>query len=112
MKAMKAMKAKKVRKPAMKVSKIAKGSRSKVSVFLGGKEKTYTGLKKSDLMKNSKTGRIVTKKAHAAGMRAYKNIKGWTQAVSKAKKQLHLKGFVIIKKGSPVYKAAKAIYNA
>ena len=61
MKAMKAAKAMKAMK-AKRVSKIAKGSRAKVAVFLGNKEKTYTGLKKSDLVKN-KVGRIVCKKA-------------------------------------------------
>merc|ERR1719498_1805397 len=46
---------------AKKVSVIAKGSRARASVFFGSKVKTYTGLKKSDLMK-SKTGKIVTRK--------------------------------------------------
>merc|ERR1712139_536217 len=103
-KAMKAMKKK-------TVSKIAKGKRAKASVFLGGKEKTYTGLKKSDLMK-SKTGKVVTKKAHAAGKKAYKNIKGWTDAVQKARKELGVKGFVAVKKGSALYKKAKEFYEA
>merc|ERR1711985_168643 len=102
-KAMKAMKKK-------TVSVIAKGKRAKASVFLGGKEKTYTGLKKSDLMK-SKTGKIITKKQHAAGKKAYKNIKGWTEAVQKARKELGVKGFVAIKKNSALYKKAKEFYN-
>merc|ERR1712170_192354 len=84
--AMKAMKAK-------KVSVIAKGSRARASVFFGSKVKTYTGLKKSDLMK-SKTGKIVTRKSHAAGLKAYKQIKGWTAAVQKARKELGCNGFV------------------
>merc|ERR1712178_325989 len=100
MKAMKAMKKK-------TVSKIAKGKRMKASVFLGGKEKTYTGLKKSDLMK-SKTGKVVTKKSHAAGRKAYKNIKAWAEATKKVRKQLRLKGFVAVKKGTALYKAIKA----
>merc|ERR1712188_58547 len=91
-------------------SVIAKGKRAKASVFLGGKEKTYTGLKKSDLMK-SKTGKVITKKQHAAGKKAYKNIKGWTEAVQKARKELGVKGFVAIKKGSALYKKAKEFYN-
>merc|ERR1719498_1493331 len=85
MKAMKAMKAK-------KVSKIAKGKRARASVFLGRKEKTATGLKKTDLMK-SKNGKIVSKKSHAAGKKAYAFIKGWTAAVQKARKALGVKGF-------------------
>ena len=62
MKAMKAMKAK-------RVSIIAKGKAARSVVFRGTKEKTASGLKKSDLMK-SKTGKIVTKKSHAAGKKA------------------------------------------
>ena len=99
MKTMKAMKAK-------KVSVIAKGKLAKASVFRGSKEKTYTGLKKTDLMK-TKTGRIVTKKQHAAGKKAYANIKGWTIAVQKARKALKITGFVAVKKGSELYKKAK-----
>ena len=72
MKAMKAMKAVKVMKvmKAKRVSKIAKGKFAKRVVFNGNKEKTYTGLQKSDLMK-SKSGKIVTRKQHAAGKKAY-----------------------------------------
>merc|ERR1719265_2332593 len=96
---MKAMKAK-------KVSKIAKGKFARSVVFRGSKEKTTTGLKKTDLMK-SKTGKIVTKKSHAAGKKAYAQIKGWTVAVQKARKALGVKGFQAVKKGSPLYKKAK-----
>ena len=42
----------------------------------------------------NKNGRIVSVKAAAAGKKAYKNISKWTQAVSKARKALGLKGFV------------------
>merc|ERR1719410_1590913 len=95
---------------AKKVSKVAKGKRMRSAVFSGTKEKTYTGLKKSDLVK-SKTGKVVSKKASAAGKKAYANIKAWTVAVQKARKNLGLKGFVAIKKGSALYKAAKDIYS-
>ena len=115
MKAMKAMKAAKAMKAmkamkAKKVSVIAKGKRARASVFLGSKEKTYTGLKKSDLMK-SKTGKIVTKKSHAVGKKAFQYIKGWTSAVQKARKALGVKGFQAVKKGTPLYKKAKEIYG-
>merc|ERR1712014_548636 len=96
---------------AMKVSKIAKGKHARSVVFAGRKEKTKTGLKKSDLMK-SKSGKIVSRKSHAAGKKAYAHIKGWTVAVQKARKELGVKGFVAVKKGTALYKAAKAIYNA
>merc|ERR1719408_97072 len=58
----------------------------------------------------SKSGKIVTKKQHAAGKKAYANIKGWTMAVQKARKELGVKGFVAVKKGSALYKKAKEIY--
>merc|ERR1711959_468150 len=101
--AMKAMKAK-------RVSKIAKGKLAKLVVFRGNKEKTPGGLKKTDLMK-TKTGRVVSKKAHANGKKNYANIKGWTTAVQKARKALGVKGFQAVKKGSPLYKKAKEIYG-
>merc|ERR1712012_799012 len=96
----------KVAMKAMKVSIVAKGKRARVTVFHGNKEKTATGLQKSDLMKN-KTGKIVSKKAHAASLKKYKHIKAWTIAVQKARKALGIKGFSAIKKGSPLYIKAK-----
>merc|ERR1712023_609192 len=96
---------------AKKISIIAKGKYAKAVVFRGGKEKTSSGLKKSDIMK-SKTGKLVSKKSHAAGKKAYKNIKGWTDAVQKARKELGVKGFVAVKKGSALYKKAKEFYEA
>merc|ERR1712224_289193 len=95
---------------AKKVSKIAKGKHMRAAVFSGTKDKTKTGLKKSDLIR-SKSGKIVSRKSSAAGKKAYVHIKGWTVAVQKAKKELGLKGFVAIKKGSAVYKKAKELYN-
>merc|ERR1712151_1385243 len=103
MKAMKAMKATKAMK-VMKKSVIAKGKRAKSAVFKGSKEKTSTGLKKSDLQK------IVSKKRSAAGKKAYARIKGWTVAVIAAKKALGLTGFIAVKKGTPLYKKAKELY--
>merc|ERR1711907_311445 len=91
-KAMRAMKKK-------AVSKIAKGKMAKSVVFRGTKDKTYTGLTKTDLTQN-KRGKIVTKKQAANGKKAYANIKGWTVAVQKARKALGVKGFVAVKKGT------------
>merc|ERR1712222_173401 len=109
MAAMKAMKAMKVMQ-AKKVSKIAKGKHMRAVVFSGSKEKTKTGPTKSDLIRN-KSGKIVSRKASAAGKKRYANIKGWTVAVQKAKKELGFKGFVAIKKGSALYKKAKELYS-
>jgi len=109
MAAMKAMKAMKTRK-AMKKSVIAKGKRARASVFRGSKVRTSSGLRKSDLMK-AKTGKIVSKKLHAAGKKAYKNIKPWNTALRKARKALGVKGFLAVRKGSLLYEKAKAIYG-
>ena len=103
---------KKVRK-SKKVSFIAKGPRAKAVVFLGlgSATKTSGGFKKGDLMK-SKRGKIVTKSQHAAGKKAFKNIRAWTTACTQARKDLNITGFVAVKKGTPLYKAAKAIIGA
>merc|ERR1712113_1110983 len=104
----KAMKAKK----AKVVSKIAKGKHARSVVFHGSKDKTKTGLTKAMLVK-SKSGKIVTKKAQAAGKKAYKNIQGWTKAVQQAKKALRVTGFAIVggktAAGKALYAKAKAI---
>merc|ERR1712014_97344 len=103
-----------MKKKAMKKSKIAKGKRGKSSFFRGTKEKTVGGLKKSDLMKN-KNGKVVSKKSNAAGKKAFKNIKGWTAAVNKARKALGIKGFCAVggksSKGQALYKKAKSFYK-
>merc|ERR1739848_23804 len=109
MKAIAAMKAMRAMKKKV-VSKIAKGKFAKSVVFRGTNAKTYTGLTKSDLVKN-KRGKIVTKKQVAHGKKAYANIKGWTTACQKARKALGVKGFVAIKKGSALYKKAKELYQ-
>eukprot|EP00927_Polykrikos_kofoidii_P018294 TRINITY_DN1845_c0_g2_i1.p1 TRINITY_DN1845_c0_g2~~TRINITY_DN1845_c0_g2_i1.p1 ORF type:complete len:131 (-),score=33.57 TRINITY_DN1845_c0_g2_i1:193-585(-) len=95
----------------MKVSTVAKGKLMRAAVFNGRKQKTYTGLKKTDFKRN-KAGKIVSRRASEAGRKSYARIKGWTVAVSKAKKNLGLTGFIAVKKGTPLYKAAKAIYDA
>merc|ERR1712025_713896 len=95
MKAMKAMAAMKAMKAMKKkaVSKIHKSKNAKLVVFNGTKEKTMSGLRKSDLIK-SKSGKIVSKKQSA-----------------KARKALGVKGFVAVKKGTALYKKAKELYQ-
>merc|ERR1719378_798187 len=95
--AMKAMKKK-------TVSRIARGRMAKVMVLRGTKEKTIGGMKASDLTKN-KQGRVVSKKQSARGKK-----NGWMVAVKKARAELKLKGFVAIKKGTPLYIKAKQIF--
>ena len=106
--------AKAMRAAAMKamkrVSKFAKGKLAKLVVFRGNKEATLSGLTKSSLMRN-KNGKIVSKKQSANGKKAYARIKGWTVAVTKARKALGVKGFVAVKKGTPLYKKAKEFYG-
>ena len=106
----KAMRAAKAMKAMKRVSKFAKGKLAKAVVFRGGKEATLSGLTKSNLMRN-KNGKIVSKKQSANGKKAYARIKGWTLAVTKARKALGVKGFVAVKKGTPLYKKAKEFYG-
>ncbi|CAE7575178.1 unnamed protein product [Symbiodinium sp. CCMP2592] len=117
-----AMKAKSMKAKAMKamkrkaISKIAQGKRAKLAVFKGSKEKTYTGLRKTDLMK-SKSGRIVSKKQHAKGKALFQQFaKKWVEAVITARKELGLKGFCAVggksAQGKALYAKAKAIYAA
>merc|ERR1711860_247618 len=118
--AKKTMKAKKSGKKTMKakkakrVSKIAKGRGAKARVFSGTKEKTSGGLKKSALMKN-KSGRVVSKRSHAAGKKAYKNVAKFANAVKSARKALGIKGFVPIggktSRGQALLKKARSLYK-
>ena len=67
------------------------------------------GLDKSRFMKN-KNGKLVSKSRHAFGRKQYKNIRGWTTAVSKARKALGITGFCAVKKGTPLYIKAREFY--
>merc|ERR1712185_561289 len=93
------------------VSKIARGRFAKSVVLRGNKEKTVGGLTKSDLFKN-KRGKIVSKKMSALAKKRYASSVGpWIKACAKARAALKLKGFVPIKKGSPLYIKAKEFFN-
>ena len=96
-------------KPNMARRVRVRGTRRQV--WAGTRQKTNaSGHTKAHLMKN-KAGKIVTKASHAAGKRAFKNIRGWTQAVSKARKALGITGFCAVKKGTALYKKAREFYN-
>merc|ERR1712100_726139 len=102
----KAMKAAMKAMKAMKVKRISKRY-AKAVAFRGNPTGGATTLKKADLIK-SKSGKIVSKKQSANGKKVYaKTIGKWTAACTKARKALGIKGFVAIKKGSPLYKKAK-----
>jgi len=54
----------------------------------------------------------VSKKQSALAKARYaKGIGKWTAAVTKARKALGVKGFVAVKKGSPLYLKAKEFYG-
>merc|ERR1719248_429929 len=74
------------------VSKIARGRFAKVLVLRGTKAKTVGGLTADKLIKN-KRGKVVSKRQSANGKRAFKNIKPWVEAMTAARKELHVQGF-------------------
>merc|ERR1711911_315711 len=102
------------KKAAKRVSKIAKGRGAKARVFRGQKAKTSGGLSKSSLMRN-KDGRVVSKKMHAKGKKAYKHVAKFANAVKAARKALGIKGFVPIggktAKGQALLKKARSLYR-
>ena len=62
----------------------------------GKKEKTASGKTKEDLMIN-KRGKVVHKRASAAGQERYKkNLMGWTEALMKARNELGIKGMCAV----------------
>merc|ERR1711904_324496 len=81
------------------------GSHAKSMVLRGSKEKTTGGLTAKDLIKN-KYGRIVSKKVSAKSKKS-----PWIQAVTNARNALKVKGFVAVKKGTPLYAKAKSLYK-
>ena len=82
---------------------------SRRQVWNGSRQKTMGGCDKSTFKLN-KSGKVVSKKGSAHGHRMYKNIRGWIQAVSKARKALGITGFCAVKKGTPLYKKAREFY--
>merc|ERR1719272_1685315 len=113
-KAMKAMK-KAAMKRAMKAAapKAMKAMKKKVisarlakrHAFKGKITNTHGGLSKTDLVMN-KNGKVVSKKASLKGKKS-----PWIAAVQRARKELKIKGFCAIKKGTPFYKKAKELYG-
>merc|ERR1712110_1000893 len=86
---------------------------TRTQVWNGSRQKVKTtGQTKAALMKN-KRGKVVSKKANAAGKRTYKRngLNKWTKAFMQARKNLGLKGFVACKKGTKFYKEAMRLYK-
>merc|ERR1712061_598959 len=98
----------------MGVTKVARGRFARALVFRGKYVKTRGGLTQEMLTKN-KRGKIVSKRASAHGMRAFKRVEGWLEAVMTARKALHTKGFVAINgsslTGKALYVKAKSLYR-
>ena len=85
--------------------KAAKKPAKKVKFHRVRKDGSKGTLKKSQLTK-SKSGKVVSKKKQALGKK-----NPWIKAVSKARRQLKIKGFVPVKKGTELYKLAKKMYK-
>ena len=106
------------RKVVRKARKAKKAKRvsvvgNKRQVWNGTRERTIGGLTKNDLMK-SKSGKIVSKKQalRAKGNMKKNGLGKWMAAVKQVRKEMGLKGFVAIKKGTPYYKRVRAVYEA
>jgi len=78
-------------------------------VFNGEKQRTTSGLKKKDLMKN-KQGRIVSKKRHNWGKKMFKanRLENWTAALMAYRQERGITGFVKVKKEGPTTKPQEA----
>ena len=76
---------------------------TRAQVMHGTVQKTRAGTGASRFTYN-KRGRIVSKKRHSAG-----EHNPWIKAVTKARKQLGITGFVPVRKGSRLYKLAKKL---
>merc|ERR1719261_854111 len=108
MKAMKSVRAKKKR-----VSKVAKGRLAKYLVVKGTKEKTVSGLTKDDFVRN-KAGKLVSRKKSALGKK-FDRVKGWREAVMKARAVMGMRGFVAMNgrtaQGKALYAKTKSFYS-
>ncbi len=78
-------------------------------VFEGRAEKTKSGLTPNDLM-ISGGGRIVSKRAHAAGKDRGAALVAWREALTAACSEMGV-SYSIPKKGTPLYKLAHEIYS-
>merc|ERR1711997_1134247 len=84
---------------------------SKRQVFRGTRQKTVGGLTADKLIRN-KRGKIVSKaKSEMSKARWEQGVGKWITAVMEARKALGITGFQAIKKGTPLYNAARELYN-
>ena len=78
------------------------------------KSKSSTAYRLSIRVKKSPRKSKALKKSSKRPSKSKSVSKGkmtWFQAVAKARKELNVKGFVAIKKGTPLYKKAKELYG-
>ena len=85
-----------------------KATGSRAEVMHGAAKATTGGLTKSKLTKG-KDGSIKSKAMKKRGKDD--PLKEWRAAVSKARKELGVKGFQALSKGSELYKLAKKYYG-
>lgn len=111
MKMRRVMKEKRVAKTKKKISKKISKIGSRSDVLLGKKERTRTGIKQHDLMKN-KEGKVVSKRKSALGKRNFVHVAKWISACVQARSELGLVGFVAVRKGSSLYNKARELYDA
>ncbi len=82
--------------------------------FRGGDTQGVIKLTKDDLTKNSK-GRIVSKRASEAAKKRVMSNQGfskWTEAVKRARAELKVEGFAVVKKGTQLYEKAQSYFKA
>ncbi|CAK0881682.1 unnamed protein product [Prorocentrum cordatum] len=84
---------------------------TKAQVLAGKREKTKWGLRKEHLVK-SKKGKTVTKRKSAAGKKTFdQNLAKWILSFRRARAELGLTGFVLVKKGAALYSKTREYYN-
>ena len=79
-------------------------------VFEGRADRTRSGLTKNDLMLSA-GGRVVSKKAHKAGLKRGEALVAWRQALTQACEEMGV-DYNIPKKGTPLYNLAREYYDA
>ncbi|CAE7735938.1 unnamed protein product [Symbiodinium sp. CCMP2592] len=84
---------------------------AKAVAFRGGDTGGVIRLKREDLVKNSR-GKIVSRRAsEASKKKSNEGFRAWTAAVKRAREELGVSGFAVVKKGTPLYDKAQEIYK-
>eukprot|EP00438_Fugacium_kawagutii_P032245 Skav200871 [mRNA] locus=scaffold3562:109930:110205:- [translate_table: standard] len=83
--------------------------------FRGGDTGGVIRLQKDDLTKNSR-GKIVSKRASEASKKRFNEngstIGKWTEAVKRARADLNVSGFAVVKRGTELYDKAQEHFKA